>query len=165
MSLRSDLKKLSPEDWRNERVKLRPLLTEDDLIYAACDCQLTEEQQERGNPAWFSIERAYLFPGANLPCLTENEQGEPIGFLNLCQWSAEYGNTSSWSCFIGRRHQKKGCGKAAAQLAVHILKTAAPEKPIKLTTEAQNLPVQSLYVSLGFQKLPEMDGDDFVFAL
>ena len=164
MSLRSDLKKLSPEDWRNERIKLRPLLTEDNLIYAACDCQLTEEQQERVNPAWFSIERTYLFPEASLPCLIENEQSEPIGFLNLCQWSVE-SDTSSWSCFIGRRHQKKGCGKAAAQLAVHILKTAAPEKPIKLATEAQNLPAQSLYVSLGFQKLPEMDGDDLVFAL
>lgn len=91
MSLRSDLKKLSPEDWRNERIKLRPLLTEDDLIYAACDCRLTEEQQERINPAWFSVERAYLFPEANLPCLIENEQGEPIGFLNLCQWSALHG--------------------------------------------------------------------------
>lgn len=164
MSLRSDLKKLSPEDCRNERIKLRPLLTEDNLIYAACDCRLTEEQQERGNPAWFSIERAYLFPEASLPCLIENEQSEPIGFLNLCQWSAE-SDTSSWSCFIGRRHQKKDCGKAAAQLALHILKTAAPEKPIKLATEAQNLPAQSLYVSLGFQKLPEMDGDDLVFAL
>lgn len=164
MSLRSDLKKLSPEDWRNERIKLRPLLTEGNLIYAACDCQLTEEQQERDNPAWLSIERAYLFPEANLPCLIENEQSEPIGFLNLCQWSAE-SDISSWSCFIGRRHQKKDCGKAAAQLALHILKTAAPEKPIKLATEAQNLPAQSLYVSLGFQKLPEMDGDDLVFAL
>lgn len=164
MSLRSDLKKLSPEDWRNKRIKLRPLLTEDNLIYAACDCQLTEEQQEWVNPAWLSIERAYLFPEASLPCLIENEQGEPIGFLNLCQWSAE-SDTSSWSCFIGRRHQKKDCGKAAAQLALHILKTAAPEKPIKLATEAQNLPAQSLYVSLGFQKLPEMDGDDLVFAL
>lgn len=164
MSLRSDLKKLSPEDCRNERIKLRPLLTGDNLIYAACDCQLTEEQQERGNPAWFSIERAYLFPEASLPCLIENEQSEPIGFLNLCQCSAE-SDTSSWSCFIGRRHQKKDCGKATAQLALHILKTAAPEKPIKLATEAQNLPAQSLYVSLGFQKLPEMDGDDLVFAL
>lgn len=94
MSLRSDLKKLSPEDWRNERIKLRPLLTEDNLTYAACDCQLTEEQQERGNPAWLSIERAYLFPEANLPCLIENEQSGPIGFLNLCQWSAE-SDTSS----------------------------------------------------------------------
>lgn len=164
MSLRSDLKKLSPEDCRNERIKLRPFLTEDNLIYAACDCQLTEEQQERINPVWFSIGRAYLFLEANLPCLIENEQSESIGFLNLCQWSAE-SDTSSWSCFIGRRHQKKDCGKAAAQLALHILKTAAPEKPIKLATEAQNLPAQSLYVSLGFQKLPEMDGDDLVFAL
>ena len=139
MSLRSDLKKLSPEDWRNERIKLRPLLTEDNLIYAACDCQLTEEQQERVNPAWLSIERAYLFPKANLPCLIENEQGEPIGFLNLCQWSAE-SDTSSWSCFIGRRHQKKDCGKAAAQLAVHILKTAAPKSPSSWRPKPKTFP-------------------------
>lgn len=58
MSLRSDLKKLSPEDWRNERIKLRPLLTADDPIYTACDCRLTGEQQERINPVWFSIGRA-----------------------------------------------------------------------------------------------------------
>lgn len=160
MSLRSDLKKLSPEDWRNERIKLRPLLTEDSLIYAACDCRLTEEQQERVNPAWLSIERAYLFPEANLPCHIENEQGEPIGFLNLCQWSALHGAVLSAGAT-----RKKDCGKAAAQLTLHILKTAAPEKPIKLATEAQNLPAQSLYVSLGFQKLPEMDEDDFAFAL
>lgn len=108
--------------------------------------------------------KGYPFLEANLPCLIENEQGEPIGFLDICQRSAE-SDTSSWSCFIGRRHQKKGCGKAAAQLAVHILKAAAPEKPIKLATEAQNLPAQSLHVSLDFQKLPEMDGDDLVFAL
>lgn len=99
------------------------------------------------------------------PPLSHRKRAERAHRLSEpCQWSAE-SDTSSWSCFIGRRHQKKGCGKAAAQLALHILKTAAPEKPIKLATEAQNLPAQSLYVSLGFQKLPEMDGDDLVFAL
>ena len=164
MSLRSDLKKLSPEDWRNERIKLRPLLTEDNLIYAACDCQLTEEQQERVNPAWFSIERAYLFPEASLPCLIENEQSEPIGFLNLASGQPNLTLLHGAVLSAGAT-RKKGCGKAAAQLALHILKTAAPEKPIKLATEAQNLPAQSLYVSLDFQKLPEMDGDDLVFAL
>lgn len=37
MSLRSNLKKLSPEDCRNKRIKLRPFLTADDPIYIAYD--------------------------------------------------------------------------------------------------------------------------------
>lgn len=80
MSLRSDLKKLSPEDWRNEQVKLRPLLTEDDLIYAACDCQLTEEQQERVNPAWFSIERPISSQEQTSPVSPKTSRASPSAF-------------------------------------------------------------------------------------
>ena len=36
---------------------------------------------------------------------------------------------------------------------------------IKLSTEADNLKAQRLYLSLGFQKLEEMDGDDLVFGI
>ena len=164
MSLRSDLKKLSPEDWRNERIKAPPAFNGRQPDLRRLRLPADGRTAGTGQSGVALHRKGYPFLEANLPCLIENEQGEPIGFLNICQWSAE-SDTSSWSCFIGRRHQKKGCGKAAAQLAVHILKAAAPEKPIKLATEAQNLPAQSLYVSLGFQKLPEMDGDDLVFAL
>ena len=36
---------------------------------------------------------------------------------------------------------------------------------IKLATEASNVKAHALYKSLGFEKLDEMDGDDFVFGL
>ena len=36
---------------------------------------------------------------------------------------------------------------------------------IKLSTEAANLQAQRLYLSLGFRKLDEMDGDDLVFGM
>ena len=44
MSLREELEQLSNEHWQNEQVQIRPVLTQHDLIYAACGCQLTEEQ-------------------------------------------------------------------------------------------------------------------------
>ena len=46
-----------------------------------------------------------------------------------------------------------------------ILKAADPEKMIKLSTEVCNMKAQTLYLSLGFEKLAEMDGDDLVFGM
>ena len=63
------------------------------------------------------------------------------------------------------RQQRKGYGKSAARLAIHILKSANPKKPIKLAAEANNKLAHALYASLGFKKLDEMDGDDIVFSL
>lgn len=164
MSLRADLEKLSEEHWRNPHVKIKPLSTEADLIYAGYDCQLTDAQKELVNPFWFSIGRAYLFREDNYPCIICNEKNEPIGFINLCKW-LDGGDAYSWSYFIDKSHQGKGYGKQAARLAVNILKAANPNKPIKLATETCNAKAQRLYMSLGFEKLPEMDGDDFVFGL
>lgn len=165
MSLRSDLEKLPAEYWRNECVKIKPILTEDDFIYATCDCELTDEQKELVNPAWFSIGRAYLFREENYPCIIYNEQDEHIGFINLNDWCIGGGNAYSWSYYIDIRHQGRGYGKNAARLAVYILKSAAHDKPIKLSTEMSNTKAQALYMSLGFKKLDEMDGDDLVFGL
>ena len=164
MSLRADLEKLDVECWANTYVKIRPLSTEADLIYAGYDCQLTDKQKELVNPFWFSIGRAYLFRDDNYPCIIYNAQNDPIGFINLDKWLGG-GDAYSWSYFIDKSHQGKGYGKHAAQLAIYILKSANPQKQIKLSTEAGNTIAQALYTSLGFEKLDEMDGDDIVFGL
>lgn len=164
MSLREKLEKLSGECWQNERVKIKPILTMDDLIYATYDCRLTEEQKELVNPAWFSVGRAYLFRDDNYPCIIYNERDKPIGFINLYEWLGG-GDAHSWSYFIDAEQQGKGYGKAAAQLAIDILKAVDPQKQIKLATEECNKKAQSLYISLGFKRLDELDGDDLVFGL
>ena len=164
MPLRADLEQLADEYWQNDHVKIRPLLTETDLIYAGYECQLTDEQKDLVNPFWFSIGRAYLFKEDNYPCIIYNACDEPIGFINLDKWLGS-GDAYSWSYFIDKNHQGKGYGKYAAQLAVHILKSANPEKQIKLATEVCNTKAQALYLSLGFEKLAEMDGDDIVSGL
>ena len=164
MSLRSDLEKLPADHWQNTRVNIRPLKTESDLIYAAYDCQLTDEQKDLVNPMWFSLGRAYLFREDNYPCIICNEHDKPIGFINLTKWLGS-GNAYSWSYFIDKNHQGKGYGKSAAQMAIRILKAANPSKQIKLATEVCNTKAQKLYLSLGFEKLPEKDGNDLVFGL
>jgi len=164
MSLRTDLEKLTDEHWQNVYIKIKPLSTMADVIYAGCDCQLTDEQKNLVNPFWFSIGRAYLFREDNYPCIIYNTHNEPVGFIILSKWLAN-GDAYSWSYFIDRDQQRKGYGKQAARLAVHILKTANPNKSIKLATEANNIKAQQLYTSLGFKQLSEMDGDDLVFGL
>jgi len=164
MPIRTDLERVVNERWFDDRVCIKPMKTQDDLVYALFECQLTEEQKELVNPAGFSIGRAYLFREDNYPCIIYNEQKKPIGFINLDKWLGK-GDAYSWSFFIDKNHQGKGYGRSAAQLAVRILKAANPAKTIKLSTEKNNEKAQRLYISLGFRLLSELDGDDLVFGL
>ena len=122
MSLREKLLRVAPEEWENEFVRIRPMTTRDDLIYAGDGCRLTDEQREFVNPVWFSLGRAYLAPEDHDPCLIENERREPIGFLCFTAWADAY----SWSYFLDVRQQGRGYGKRAAQLALRLLRLADP---------------------------------------
>ena len=164
MSLRADLEKLADEHWQNAYVKIKPITTESDLIYAGYDCQLTNEQKKHVNPFWFSIGRAYLFREDNYPCIIYNDHNDSVGFINLNKWLGS-GDAYSWSFFVDKSQQGKGYGRHAAQLAVDILKSANPQKQIKLAAEIGNTKAHALYISLGFEKLTEMDGNDIVFGL
>lgn len=163
-SLRAKLDQLPPESLRLDGISFRPIRTEADLVYAIFDCQLTEKQQEMVNPAGFSIGRAYLHPENNCPCLIVSDTDGPVGFINLDMWLGK-GTAFNWSYYIDKDQQGRGYGRKAAQLAVRIFKSVDPDMSIKLSTEADNLKAQRLYLSLGFQKLEEMDGDDLVFGM
>ena len=163
-SLRTRLDHLPSEAFQGDGLSFRPIRTDADLAYAIFDCQLMEEQKELVNPAGFSIGRAYLHPERNYPCLIVNEADQPIGFINLDMWLGE-GTAFNWSYYIDKDQQGRGYGRKAAQLAVQIFKKLDPYTMIKLSTEAENLKAQQLYLSLGFRKLEEMDGDDLVFGL
>lgn len=164
MTFREKLEALSPSEWENEKVHIKAIVNQDELIYATYDCQLNEEQRDLVNPSWFEIGRAYLNRDDNYPCIIYNEAMTPIGFINLKKWIPTKTHCS-WSYYIDKDFQGKGYGYAAAELAVKILKAAEPEMTIKLATEECNLKAQKLYSALGFKLLPELDGDDLVFGL
>lgn len=163
MSLRSDLENVKRSCWTGESVSIRPLQTEEDLVYALFGCRLPEDQMELVNPASFSIDRAYLYREDNYPCIILNKEDEPVGFINLGRWLGE-GDAYTWSFYIDMDHQGKGHGRSAAQLALSILRTAGPQIPVKLAAERDNAKAHRLYASLGFRLLPETDGDDLVFG-
>lgn len=164
MSLRDKLNTLPRETFRGERVSIRPITDDDDLWYATVECRLLPEQEDFVNPAGFSIGRAYLNPADNVPCVILDEDGKRIGYIVLRKWLDD-GEAWNWSYYLDKDSQGKGCGRAAALLAVKLLKAADPNMPIKLSTEQKNVKAQRLYQSIGFRRSDEMDGDDLVFVL
>lgn len=163
-SLADALRGLPEAIWTSETLLIRPIENDDDLWYATVECQLTPGQEELVNPAGFSIGRAYLSPQDNLPCVICKPDGERIGYIVFRMWPGE-GCGTNWSYYLDTRFQGKGYGKAAAELAARILKTAAPDMPIYLSTEVVNTKAQRLYQSIGFTKTDQLDGDDPVFLL
>ena len=164
MSLRTDLERLNISCWQNDLVKIKHMTTEKELIYAAYECKLTDEQKEMVSPFWFLIGRAYLNKNDYYPCIIYNLNNEPIGFINFSSWIGN-DDAYSWSYFIDLNYQGNGYGKSAAELAIKILNTAAPNKIIKLATEKNNKKAHKLYTSLGFKESSEIDGEDIVFVL
>lgn len=177
MNLRQRLSALPEDLFCLDKIYFREINSDDDLALAVCELTLPPEQQDFVNPAGFSIGRAYLFPNDNVPYLIYAiEQGQeiPIGFIMLrfvCytedkrSWNhyITFSPSTNWSFFIVPAHQGKGYGTLSAKLAIRLLLKAAPEYPIGLTTEQNNLKAQRLYTRLGFEKTDELDGDDFVF--
>lgn len=163
-SLLDLIKNLPRETWLSETVSIRKIENDDDLWYAVVECSVSPEQQEFVNPAGFSIGRAYLAPNNNVPCVICKADGERIGFIVLRKWS-DSDRAFNWSYCIDLKFQGMGYGKAAAKLAIKILRAADSKMPIKLSTEALNTKAQKLYRSIGFTKSDELDGDDLVFVL
>lgn len=143
-------------------ISIRPIQNDMDLWFAVVECKLSPEQEEFVNPAGFSIGRAYLHPESNVPCIIWNGNTR-IGYIVLREWHSNTAN--SWSYYLDKSQQHKGYGKTAAMLAVQILQSADPAKPIKLSAEVSNKRAHSLYTSIGFLHTGETDGDDLVYTL
>ena len=163
LSFRNILLRTDPGAFTLDDLLIRPICDDNDLWYATVECQLKPGQEDFVNPAGFSIGRAYLAPEKNVPCVICKTDRTPIGYIVFRIWSS--GDAYSWSYYLDQNYQGKGLGRKAARLAVQILKSASPDMPIKLSAEADNQKAHALYQSLGFTKLEEMDGDDFIFQL
>lgn len=163
MNFRNKVEALSEEVFTLGELRIAPIRDDWDLWYATVECRLKPGQEEYVNSAGFSIGRAWLHPDRNLPCIIWNGDTR-IGYICLRYWPRETPNTD-WSYYLDAQQQGMGYGRAAAQIAVNILKTALPEIPIKLSVEQNNEKGQNLYASLGFVHNGEMDGDDMVMEL
>ena len=148
----------------NEQVYFKPVIDDEDLYYCCCDYQLYEEQKEMVNPPYVSISRAYTNPNKYYPFIIRDKNDNNIGFISLNKWIGN-DDSFSFSFLIDKRYQKRGYGISSIKLAIDTFKAIDPKKQIKIAVEQDNKKVQELYLSLGFQQLDELDGDDLVLAL
>lgn len=160
-SLKDKIIALNSNVLIQDSIRISPIQDDYDLWYAIMECKLAPGHEDLVNPAGFSIGRAYLHPESNVPCIIWNGDSR-IGYIVLREWNGNEAN--SWSFYLSQEHQGRGYGKIAAQLAIQILLAAAPDTPIKLSTEKANHKAQQLYLDLGFQRTDELDGDDLVFV-
>lgn len=162
MELRDALKHVSAEQFILDDILIRPIQNDDDLWYATVECRLKPGQEDFVNPAGFSIGRAYLKPLRNVPCVICKTDRTRIGYIVLQTWMTEA--AYSWSYYLDTAYQGQGYGRKAARLAVQILTAADPNRQIKLAVESENEKAQRLYESIGFRRLPELDGSDLVYG-
>lgn len=160
MHLKERIEALPESTFSRDAISISPIRDDYDLWFAIVECRLAPGQEEFVNPAGFSIGRAWLHPEDHVPCIIRHGTRR-IGYIVLRKWFG--GQATSWSYYLDARYQGKGFGKAAAGLAVEILKSAVPEYPVKLSTEKENFKAQNLYQSVGFVLTSETDGDDLVF--
>ena len=159
-TLKERLDRLAPDVFSLDDISILPIRDDYDLWFATVECRLAPGQEEDVNPAGFSIGRAWLNPESNIPCIIRRGNTR-IGYIVLRKWTGD--SATSWSYYLDKAQQGHGYGKAAARLAVKILKTAMPELPVKLSAEKDNTKAHRLYESVGFLLTDEIDGDDLVF--
>lgn len=76
-------------------------------------------------------------------------------------------NYNLWRLMIDKKHQRKGYGRAAVQLALDFVSTCpcGPAEYCWLSYEPENAAAKALYESFGFHETGEMDGEEVIAAL
>lgn len=101
---------------------------------------------------------------------------EPVGFLMIgFDTDDTYedppriakGNYSLWRLMIDEKHQRKGYGRQAMELALAFIRTlpCGPAEYCCLSYEPENTAAKKLYAEFGFRENGETDGDEIVAVL
>lgn len=163
-------KKTTAKDPAAEALHLEKITW--DNVDAIMDLQVTKEQRTFVAQNKYSLVHAYL-------AMTQDEKQvfpfgiykgkKPVGFIMIgydigeddgTEPSAEWFLRNSyfiWRFMIDRRHQGKGYGREAMQLALDFIRTfpAGEAKYCWLSYEPENEVAKKLYASFGFVEVPE----------
>ncbi len=100
----------------------------------------------------------------------------PVGFLMVGYGVDDYwtdapeiarNSYNLWRFMIDKRYQRRGCGKAALQLALDFIRTYPCGKAefCWLSYEPENAVAKRLYSSFGFTETGGRDGDELIAIL
>ena len=157
-------------------VKLEPVNAKN--VWSILKLKVSEEQREFVAPNDMSIIEAYIALVSNGHALPFGIYADdtPVGFLMIGYDVDDafddppqiaYGNYSIWRLMIDEKHQHKGYGRKAMQLALDFVRTfpCGEADFCYLSYEPENERAKKLYHDFGFAENGEKDGDEIVAVL
>ena len=141
-------------------------ITEDN--FSECiNLKVSEEQQTFVASNVKSLAQAWLYPNNARPFSIYD--GETmVGFLMVdidFHWHGDKNTAYLWRLMVDEKHQGKGYGKSAVQLALKYLEESINPDKIKTAYVPGNESAKKLYESLGFVVNGEIDDGEIVMEL
>ena len=129
---------------------------------AVCDLQVTEEQDQYVAPNTWSLVESMFNDGHETRAICLNEV--PIGFF---MWVKETEKrTSIWRFMVDSKHQNKGFGRKAMNLALDEIRSDNQVKEIEICYDPENPVAKDFYSSFGFKEIGfGEDGDDMLVVI
>jgi len=129
--------------------------------------KVSEEQQTFVASNVKSLAQAWLYPNNARPFSIYDDE-TMVGFLMVdidFHWHGDKNTAYLWRLMIDEKHQGKGYGKAAVQLAIKYLEENTNPDKIKTAYVPSNESAKRLYESLGFIVNGEVDDGEIVMEL
>ncbi|MTW13898.1 GNAT family N-acetyltransferase [Pseudoduganella eburnea] len=144
------------------QIQLRPV-TRQNFVDVA-DLRLLDHQRDYVASNAFSIAQASFCPEMQARAIYAGD--EPVGFLLYADLGLEGkpGEFGVWRLMIDLRHQGKGYGRTALQLALAEIRARGGVRKIWIACQPDNTIARDLYAGLGFVET-ESDEDDEMYAV
>ncbi len=133
-------------------VELREITAE--TVRTICGLDVAEEQRGYVAPVAVSIAQAHFEPRATFRAIYAGD--EPVGFI-LWRDDDKPDTAYLWRFMIDRRHQGKGYGRDALELAFAMLKARGIARLNTSVVRGPHSPL-GFYLSIGFIEANEVTG-------
>jgi diamine N-acetyltransferase len=122
---------------------------------AVCDLDLLDEQEAYVACNMWSLVESMFNEKYETRAIYSDE--EPVGFFMWVEESLT--KISIWRFMIDRKHQKKGIGRVALELALNEIRQLVKLKEIEICYNPENPVAKGFYSSFGFVEVG-MDEDN-----
>lgn len=138
----------------------------DESNFIPCfDLELNDWQKEFVSHPIRSLAQAYVYYKQCTPFAVLSG-GEVVGYIMVI-YDYDEETYNIWHLMIDRRHQGKGFGRAATELALEYIRTKpfGASNRVLLTVSPENSAACALYRSLGFAETGRFDEDEAEWGL
>lgn len=146
-----------------ERITLQKV---DESNFIACfNLELNHGQEKFVSHPIRSLAQAYVYYKQCTPFAVFSG-GKVVGYVMVIyDYDEEAYNI--WHLMVDRRHQGKGFGRAAMELALEYIRTKpfGSSNRVLMTVTPQNSAAYALYQALGFTETGRSDGDEVELGL